>query len=264
MHFRVGSVLIAAALLAACSTAPKRPDWPVIDNSFIRGDKASPSAPRIGVPFNNAPRFLRLGISSYNTDRDVQPISRMPARYPEECMATAAQRETVLIEFDVTPEGTVVNRRVIDSSNPCFDKTGIKAVERWRYQPKLVEGKPRWRLGVQTVMSFELAEESEPYVPPSISGERKSAPVCRPQKRPEFSRCRATGTRTSPAIIKFDVSPDGYVIAPQIEKSSGDRCFDYYAKVWIYSSICDPPLDGTGYPRWYRGNRARVTPELGN
>lgn len=254
---------LVVAVLASCSTPPRRPPWPPIDNSFIRGDKASPTAPRIGVTYDDAPKFP--GMSYSPTDRDAQPLVRTPPRYPQECMATAARKETVFMEFDVSPSGGVENARVVDSTNPCFDESAIKSILGWRYQPaRDASGEPRWRRGVQTAITYELLEKpAEPYAAPAISGENKDSPLCRPQKRPEFFRCRALNEKPASAIIKFDVSPDGYVVAPEVAKSSGDRCFDYYARDWIYSSICDPARDNDGSPRWYRGNRVRVSSDLG-
>lgn len=101
----------------------------------------------------------RLNVGSgFNPDRDAQPLVRIPPQYPERCMARAKARETVLVEFDVTPDGTTTNIRVVDSTNSCLNSAAIRSVERWKYQPKIVDNTAQWRRAVQTSVAFELSE----------------------------------------------------------------------------------------------------------
>ena len=100
---------------------------------------------------------LNIG-TGFNPDRDAQPLVRIPPSYPERCMQRAQAKEQVVVEFDVTPEGTTTNPRVVESSNSCLNSAATKSVERWKYQPKIVENKAEWRRGVQTVVTFELTD----------------------------------------------------------------------------------------------------------
>ncbi|MEE2690982.1 MAG: energy transducer TonB [Pseudomonadota bacterium] len=100
---------------------------------------------------------LNVG-TGFNPDRDAQPLVRIPPQYPERCMARAKARENVLVEFDVTPEGTTTNIRVVDSTNSCLNSAAMRSVERWKYQPKIVDNQAQWRRGVQTNVAFELSE----------------------------------------------------------------------------------------------------------
>jgi len=94
--------------------------------------------------------------TGFNPDRDAQPLVRIPPQYPERCMARAGARETVVVEFDVTPDGTTTNARVVDSTNSCLNSAAVRSVERWKYQPKIVDNAAQWRRGVQTAVTFEL------------------------------------------------------------------------------------------------------------
>lgn len=96
--------------------------------------------------------------TGFNPDRDAQPLVRIPPQYPERCMQRAKASETVFVEFDVTPEGAVTNQQVVDSSNSCLNRAALRSVQRWKYQPKIVDNKTEWRRGVQTAITFELAE----------------------------------------------------------------------------------------------------------
>lgn len=111
---------------------------------------------RAAVPDLNV--NLNVG-TGFNPDRDAQPLVRIPPQYPERCMTRAAAKETVFLEYDVTPDGTTTNIRVVDSTNSCLNSAASKSVERWKFQPKIVDNKAEWRRGVQTAVTFELADE---------------------------------------------------------------------------------------------------------
>jgi protein TonB len=111
---------------------------------------------RASIP--NIDANLKIG-SGFNPERDAQPLVRIPPQYPERCQSRAGEEERVLLEFDVTPDGTTTNIRVVESSNSCFNREASRSVERWKYQPKIVDQEPQWRRGVQTTVVFQLADE---------------------------------------------------------------------------------------------------------
>jgi protein TonB len=96
--------------------------------------------------------------TGFNPDRDAQPMVRIPPQYPDMCQARAASRESVNLEFDVTPDGSVVNVQVVGSTNTCFNRAATRAVERWKYQPRIVGGEAQARHGVRTQITFDLGE----------------------------------------------------------------------------------------------------------
>lgn len=96
--------------------------------------------------------------TGFNPDRDAQPLVRIPPQYPQRCMGRANPVETVVLEFDVTPEGSVVNPEVIESTNSCLNRAALRAVQRWRYNPKIVDDVAQPRFGVRTAIDFTLEE----------------------------------------------------------------------------------------------------------
>ncbi len=100
---------------------------------------------------------LNIG-SGFNPDRDAQPLVRIQDPYPERCQSRADAEERVVVEFDVTPDGQTTNIEVIDSTNSCFNRTVVRSVSRWKYQPKIVDNEAQWRRGVQTVLVYQLTE----------------------------------------------------------------------------------------------------------
>lgn len=115
--------------------------------------------PEVSGQISQAPDFSQVDMdigTGFNPDRDAQPMVRIPPQYPDHCQRRASAEEAVMVEFDVTPEGTVVNPEVIDSTNPCFHRAAMRAVERWRYQPRIVDNKAQPRFGVRTTLRFRL------------------------------------------------------------------------------------------------------------
>lgn len=115
--------------------------------------------PTVSGQLGALPDFSRTDLNigaGFNPDRDAQPLVRIPPQYPDRCQQRAAAEEHVVVTFDVTPEGAVVNARVLDSTNTCFHSAAIRSVERWKYQPKIVDGKAQPRRGVQTQITFQL------------------------------------------------------------------------------------------------------------
>lgn len=101
---------------------------------------------------------LNIG-SGFNPDRDAQPLVRIPPQFPDRCQSRASDEERVVLQFDVTPDGQTTNIQAVDSTNSCFNRAAIRSVERWKYQPKIVDNQAQPRRGVQTVIVFQLAEE---------------------------------------------------------------------------------------------------------
>ncbi len=91
------------------------------------------------------------------SDRDVVPLVRVDPDYP----ARARQRGIegyVEIEFSISPVGTVQNPRVIGASPSfVFDRAALRAVRKWKYNPKIQNGIAVPRHGIQVRLRFELA-----------------------------------------------------------------------------------------------------------
>ncbi len=117
--------------------------------------------PSMAVEMGALPDFSATNVdigTGFNPDRDAQPLVRIPPQYPSQCQRTARDLETVTVEFDVTPEGSVINVRVVNSTNACFNRAAMRAVERWRYAPRIIDGRAQPRFGVRTAIDFGMEE----------------------------------------------------------------------------------------------------------
>ena len=90
------------------------------------------------------------------TDRDIVPLVRVDPDYPPRARQRGIEGY-VDIEFTISPVGTVQDPRVI-GANPSFvfDRAALRAVRKWKYNPKIENGVPVPRQGVKVRLRFEL------------------------------------------------------------------------------------------------------------
>lgn len=90
------------------------------------------------------------------TDRRATPIVRFPPEYPQRALMRNVEG-WVMMEFTITSSGTVADIVVIDADPPgYFEKAAEKSLSRWKYQPKMVNGKPVSQLKMQELFKFEI------------------------------------------------------------------------------------------------------------
>jgi protein TonB len=90
------------------------------------------------------------------SDSDIVPLVRPLHRYPSRAQARGIEG-WVHLRFDVTPEGSTSNVVVLDADPAkTFDRAAVKAVERYKYKPRVENGVPVARPGVEVVLSFEM------------------------------------------------------------------------------------------------------------
>ncbi len=90
-----------------------------------------------------APEFVEAVVSE-----------RVDAVYPPRCLAGSMPVETVELAFTVRVDGRVVNERVADASNSCFERAALGAVRQWRFAPRTIDGDPRAAFDQRAVITF--------------------------------------------------------------------------------------------------------------
>jgi protein TonB len=134
------------------SQTPTAPQMSRI-NFTTAGDKVEIVPPRVDTRGS----LSKIGIGGLGgSDRDVQPLVRIEPDYP----ARASQRGIegyVVVQFSITPAGTIKDAKVVEAKpEGIFDQAAIKAVSRWKYNPKIEEGVAVERRGVQVKLTFKL------------------------------------------------------------------------------------------------------------
>ena len=131
------------------------PPPPAIERA--RADQPTESMATIvgGLPEFDRPSLTGSDISFNVSDRDAQPLVRIPPQYPPRAAERGIEGRCE-VTFDVTPEGSPTNVRIINCTNSVFERESIRAVERWRYEARVQDGTPQWRRGVVTQFDYTL------------------------------------------------------------------------------------------------------------
>ncbi len=91
------------------------------------------------------------------SDTDVVPIVRVTPQYP----LRASERGIegwVEVQFTISKLGTVKDPTVLNSKpSSIFDRAALKAIKKWKYNPKIEDGEPVERPGVKVRLKFELS-----------------------------------------------------------------------------------------------------------
>ena len=105
---------------------------------------------------------------------DTEPVKVQPV-YPRRALSRGLTG-WVVGEFTVTSQGTVKDAHVVsncawikgprtkgdceDNPNSIFDSAAIRAAEKFKYKPKVIDGQPVDTAGVQNRLIFELTDEN--------------------------------------------------------------------------------------------------------
>lgn len=108
------------------------------------------------------------------SDGEYLPIVKVQPIYPRRALSRGMSG-WVIVEFTVTERGTVADPRVVencgwvknarteedchDSPNSIFDRAALKAAEKFKYKPKVIDGEPVATAGVRNKITFELTDD---------------------------------------------------------------------------------------------------------
>ena len=89
------------------------------------------------------------------TDGALINIIAVRPSYPMSASSRGLEGQ-VVVRFDVTAMGTVVNAVVVDSSSSRFDRSALDAIKKFRFKPKVIDGVPQESFGLQRLFKFEM------------------------------------------------------------------------------------------------------------
>ncbi len=92
------------------------------------------------------------------TDGPLVALVRVAPVYPSRAL-TYGTEGYVVVQFDVTAEGQVVNVVIIESTDSVFDSAAIKAAERFKFKPRVVDGLALASYGIQNMFRFTLDDK---------------------------------------------------------------------------------------------------------
>lgn len=102
---------------------------------------------------------IGFDISGAPNDGDILPLVRVPPQYPRRA-ESAGIEGYVDIEFGISKTGAVIDPHVIEAyPSSIFNRAAIRAILKWKYKPRIEDGEPVERYGVQVRISFELQDD---------------------------------------------------------------------------------------------------------
>jgi protein TonB len=104
---------------------------------------------------------IDAGLGGGSGDGEYLPIVKVAPQYPRR----AAQKGIegyVVVEFTVSKLGTVTDPKVIEANPPnIFNRAAINAVKKFKYKPKIEDGKAVEVSGIRNIIRFELDKSSK-------------------------------------------------------------------------------------------------------
>ena len=88
---------------------------------------------------------------------DYLPIVRVAPVYPSRALSRGLEG-FVDMSFTVTATGSVTNPIVLQSTSSMFERAATRAVVKFKYKPRVVDGIPVEVPGVKTRITFELQD----------------------------------------------------------------------------------------------------------
>ncbi len=137
---------------------PEEPPPPP-DLSMARTNKPSQDMADMSFAIDVDVNMGATNIAIAASDSDVVPIVRVNPQYP----LRASERGIegwVEVEFTISKLGTVKDPTVMNSHpSSIFDRSALKAIRKWKYNPKIEDGEPVERPGVKVRLKFDLSDQ---------------------------------------------------------------------------------------------------------
>ena len=130
------------------------PQTNISRSSFdMGGDAIAVIAPTVESKANVR---ANVSLGAGGTDRDSIPLVRIDPDYPMKARQRGIEG-WVVVKFTITPAGTIKDAQVVQASPAgIFDESAIRAVSRWKYNPKIEGGVAVERPGIMVRLDFKL------------------------------------------------------------------------------------------------------------
>ena len=135
----------------------KPPKMKILSSALSKPQKMNP---RMNMP--DIKSVLRSsgpavgGMGGMALDSGVTPLVRIEPQYPRKA-AMQGIEGWVLLKFDISPAGTVGNIQILGSKpSRIFDRAAVRALRKWKYRPKMEDGKPIEQKNLKIQLDFTL------------------------------------------------------------------------------------------------------------
>lgn len=154
-------------------TVPEPPKPPVAPQQTLPNlSNPSSSSAKINAPSFDAPSIqIDTGVSEFSLeaptlsqanqlDQQAMPLSRVQPQYPIRALKRNIEGYVVM-EFTIDGDGRPKDINVIDAKpQNIFEREARRALQRWKYQPKRVDGVGVDQPGQRVTIQFNLENHS--------------------------------------------------------------------------------------------------------
>ncbi|OOE45534.1 energy transducer TonB [Salinivibrio sp. ML323] len=145
-------------------TPPEVPDppTPVTQTQTQSSTAPQPDMPNLNVQSNiqgvmvQAPSLGDLNVSTGPNNQQAMPLFRVEPNYPPRAMRRGLEG-FVVVSFTISPSGRPQDLTVVDANPPrVFEREALRALRKWKYEPKVVNGEAVAQPGQQVKLEFNL------------------------------------------------------------------------------------------------------------
>ena len=135
---------------------PKSPPKPQAPEPEADNNTSGISFNMPGVQLSGASAGLSAPGAGFGRDGDATPIVRIEPKYPIQA-ARDGKEGWVKLSFTINEIGGVEDVNVIEAQpKRLFDKEAKRALRKWKYKPKVVDGKPQRQTGLTVQLDFKM------------------------------------------------------------------------------------------------------------
>lgn len=138
---------------------PPPPKLNVQQQEQVVNNMPTMNVPNLDIGLGGSGPFIgQIGKVDMTKEGGVIPIVRIAPQYPRKALIAKIEG-WVKVQFTITSAGTVSNPKVVDAKPArIFDREAIRAILKFKFKPKIVDGKAVEQVATQTI-EFELPDE---------------------------------------------------------------------------------------------------------
>lgn len=136
-------------------TKPPQVEQPPPDMPPPQLDNLDPNTPMISMGKVNVNFDVGMQGGDFAVDGEYLPIVRVEPIYPRRAQSRGIEGYCDM-EFTVTKTGEVTDAVATECSSSVFQSASTKAVLKWKYKPRVLDGDPIDSPGVQTRLTYQF------------------------------------------------------------------------------------------------------------
>ncbi|OOF27472.1 energy transducer TonB [Salinivibrio proteolyticus] len=141
---------------------PEMPDTPTPVTQTQSTASAQPDMPTLNLQTNiqgvmvQAPSLGDLSVMQGPNNQQAMPLFRVQPNYPPRAMRRGLEGY-VVVRFTISPSGRPQDLSVVEANPPrMFEREALRALRKWKYEPKVVNGEAVAQPGQQIKLEFNL------------------------------------------------------------------------------------------------------------